>query len=177
MDGPERITKPFMLTTLDNFAENMDTALILPSIIQKSLVVESIDQWRVVSEGGIFPLLELLLGSHRTSLSKDPRDKVYALVGIAGQYHGLRELKIDYSLSKSQTFIKAVRCLMERRKAIQMSPLNAICCISPDSFSDGSLPSWVPDWPNCSPPLETNGRLDPGVFTMLFNANGTSPPD
>jgi hypothetical protein len=112
---------------------------MLPGIVEKSRLLSSIERWKMTAEDGTVISLEELLMSHRHSLSTDPRGKVYTLVGMAGKFRGQRALKINYSLSKCETYIETRRCLMEWRKYAGFGPLDVIGCISP-AFSNSSLP-------------------------------------
>lgn len=83
------------------------------------------------------PLLELLL-SHKSKLSTDPRDKVYALVGISSSKNNFGD--INYSRSIRETYIHTARHIISTSKKLD------IICVKSHSSNDYSLPSWVPDW-------------------------------
>jgi hypothetical protein len=118
------------------------------------------------------PLFQLLMFT-RNSLSSNPRDKVYGIAGMAIQYDDYRALKIDYRLSARRVYIETARILIERNKGCLPGPVGIICASKPH-LSDGSLPSWVPDW---SAPLDRNSYAGIGTESALFYANGTSPPE
>ena len=166
------IYSPHLISPLSSITGNRETNLMLGGILTKCHLPTSIDHLRKKAENGEDLSLEILLMTYRSSFCTDPRDKVYGIVGIAGQYEDQRALKIDYSMSKRETYIEAMRCVMERGKKSKEGPLNIICCGLPD-FSDGSLPSWVPDW---VPPPEHTWRPELGSLSYFFKANGAFPP-
>jgi hypothetical protein len=161
-----------LISPLSSITGTEETNSMLPGILAKSHLPSSIDQWRTSADNGEDVSLEMLLMTYRNSLSTDPRDKVYGIVGMTGQYEDQRALKIDYSMSMRETYIEAMRCVMERGKGFEEGPLNIICCGLPD-LSDGSLPSWVPDW---VPPPEPTWRPEVGSLRNLFKANGAFRP-
>jgi hypothetical protein len=161
-----------LISPLSSITGNRETNFMLLGILSKSCLPTSIDQWRKSAENGEDISLEMLLMTYRSSLSTDPRDKVYGIVGMTGQYEDQRALKIDYSMSIRETYIEAMRCVMERGKELEEGPLNIICCGLPD-LSDGSLPSWVPDW---VPPPEPTRWPEVGSLSYFFKANGAFPP-
>lgn len=174
---PELITLPISQNPLQTIAGNAENILTLPIIAEKCELPASIEKWRMASCFGVALPLENLLVSHRNSLSTDPRDKVYAMAGMAWQFNGQHALKIDYSRSKRETYIETARYLMEKRKDSASGPLDVMGITSP-AFSDGSLPSWVPDWSSdWSPPSEPKRQTGLGGMSFFYNANGASPPD
>ncbi|KAL2065909.1 hypothetical protein VTL71DRAFT_3579 [Oculimacula yallundae] len=79
----------------------------------------------------------LSLFYHKTAT--DPKDKVYALVGLstakdAPQYH------VDYSLSMQQAYINATKYIV-----VSSGKLDIICSM-PRGLNRFELPSWVADW-------------------------------
>jgi Heterokaryon incompatibility protein (HET) len=83
-------------------------------------------------------LLELLL-SHLHKHATDPRDKVYALVGMSLARDDPR-FTLDYSLSVSEVYTNVVNYEINATRK-----LDIICAHNPGS-STLALPSWVPDW-------------------------------
>jgi hypothetical protein len=84
-------------------------------------------------------LLRLLI-FYSGSLCSDPRDRVYALLGIALPYQGL-ELKVDYSISVAKVYTNAAQYIIRGSGRLDIllhcgRDNNPLCCI----------PSWVPDW-------------------------------
>lgn len=118
------------------------------------------------------PLIQLLMFT-RNSLCSNPLDNVYGVAGMAIQYDDHRALKIDYELSVREAYIETARVLIERNKDCRPGPIGIICASKPH-LSDGSLPSWVPDW-STSP--SQNSYAGIGSESTLFHANGTSPPE
>jgi hypothetical protein len=115
--------------------------------------------------------LEWLLISYRCLLSTDPRDKVFALVGMAHQYDAQFGLSLDYKLSKEETYIKALESVIKQAKASRSSYLNIIL-ESNLYLSDRKLPSWVPDWS-----LALDARRRSSIDRRHFKASGSSPPE
>jgi hypothetical protein len=89
-----------------------------------------------------WPSLLDLLVRHRSRQSTDPRDKVYALVGISSSQWDLK-LAIDYSLTTKQVYCEVARYVIESTES-----LATICfCELPEIAPHTAyLPSWVPDW-------------------------------
>lgn len=83
-------------------------------------------------------LFEALL-MHRLKLSTDPRDKVYALVGLTVAKDD-PDFTIDYSLSTRQVYINTVD------KVLQSSQSLDIICAKTKGTEKPDLPSWVPNW-------------------------------
>ncbi|KAL3420136.1 hypothetical protein PVAG01_08635 [Phlyctema vagabunda] len=88
------------------------------------------------------PLLELLL-SHKSKKSTDPKDKVYALVGISSSRNDFGP--IDYKLSVREIYTHTARHI------IQTSQRLDVICVRQHDFNQHQLPSWAPDWSRRSP--------------------------
>ncbi|KAH7079453.1 heterokaryon incompatibility protein-domain-containing protein [Paraphoma chrysanthemicola] len=90
----------------------------------------------------------------------DPRDRVYALVGIANDA-AAREIVADYTLSCEQAYIMTARTMLKYGH----DDILSLCRIR-DSCQN--LPSWVPDWSaDLRKPWSTWH-----VNQRLFNASG-----
>jgi len=68
----------------------------------------------------------------------DPRDKVFALVGLS---HGVDPDFIDYKLNMHEVFIRTVRFVIRDNAATALQILSLV-----RGHDRGVLPSWVPDW-------------------------------
>ncbi|WAO89022.1 HET domain-containing protein [Fusarium falciforme] len=101
-------------------------------------------------------LLELLVQC-RFRQASDPRDKVYALLGLidadADNSAGSFAIEADYRLSTSQVYCHATRQLL-----LQLGNLNVLGACTPTTNLE--LPSWVPDWsaPSGPRPLMHDAR-------------------
>jgi hypothetical protein len=87
--------------------------------------------------------LATLLESHRATGAKDPRDKVYALLGLAhaaSDHHG--GVVPDYHMPIDQVYIDAAKAILELDTTLDMLGVPRITSES----TIGTLPSWVPDW-------------------------------
>jgi hypothetical protein len=85
-----------------------------------------------------FTLLELL-NQHRDCAATDPRDKVYGLLGLAGDVATIG-LRPSYTSSPDEIFVD----LLQKHVAATET-LDMLCEVRfPKNLVD--LPSWVPDW-------------------------------
>jgi hypothetical protein len=83
-------------------------------------------------------LLDLMC-VHWLTLASDPKDKIYALVGIAADCR-IRQPAIDYSGTEKHACVKAVKFLLDTRKNLD------IICYSHPVITTGGLLSWAPNW-------------------------------
>ena len=83
------------------------------------------------------------LSDTRHCKASDPRDKIYAVLGMTPEA-GEQALTPDYNLSTRDTFAKVTRFFIARDKN-----LNVLCQVQ-GTPSIPDMPSWVPDW--SSPP-------------------------
>jgi len=111
------------------------------------------------------PLLELLL-SHKSKKSTDPKDKVYALVGISSSRHTFG--KIDYSLSMREIYTHNARHIISTSQKLD------VICVKQHDIDQFSLPSWVTDWTR---PPTLSGAVVIGLHHQVppFTASGTTP--
>jgi hypothetical protein len=77
------------------------------------------------------PLLELLL-SHKSKKSTDPKDKVYALVGISSSQHTFGT--IDYSLSIREIYTHTARHIISTSKKLE------VICVKQHDLGQYGLP-------------------------------------
>jgi hypothetical protein len=83
------------------------------------------------------PLLELLL-SHKSKKSTDPKDKVYALVGISSTRQTFGP--IDYSRSMREIYTHTARHIIHTSQKLD------VICVRQHNENQFDLPSWAPDW-------------------------------
>lgn len=83
------------------------------------------------------PLLDLLL-SHKSKKSTDPKDKVFALVGISSSRHTFGT--IDYSLSMREIYSHTSRHIISSSQKLD------VICVRQHDYENYNLPSWVTDW-------------------------------
>ncbi|RDW61974.1 hypothetical protein BP6252_11407 [Coleophoma cylindrospora] len=113
-------------------------------------------------QGSIFShqspsLLELLRQTH-ASASTDPRDKIYALLGLADP-KSLNSIEVDYVTTPKDIYISAARRILSGGSSTDII-LSAGIGV-PRKMLD--LPSWVPDW-SCYP-----GPLLESIMTTIKN--------
>jgi hypothetical protein len=128
------------------------------------------------------PPLRMLIDTHRFSKSTDPRDKVYAFLGLADRNMSPFRNQPDalvpnYSLSVQEVYTETARVLMLSYR--NLSLLSHV--EDPSQRRIANLPSWVPDYSIQLDPYplryrgpsywRASGALawEPNVFTM---ANG-----
>jgi hypothetical protein len=88
------------------------------------------------------PLLELLL-THKSKKATDPKDKVFALVGISSSRHTFGD--IDYSKSMRQIYTHIVRHISSTSRKLD------VICVKQHDVAQFNLPSWGPDWTRPKP--------------------------
>lgn len=111
-----------------------------------------------------------LLCSFRKCHSSDPRDKVYALVGLAND-QGLHQMvPVDYAKSVEAVYIECAKFLVRNGNGMEMLIQAGILQGCNDTSVGLSLPSWVPDWSQEEfTPIDTWGEL--------YRAAGETQPD
>jgi hypothetical protein len=86
---------------------------------------------------GLLDLLRLT----RKYLSTDPRDKVFALIGIVTNSDTM-DIKADYRLSAVEVFLSVAIHNLEKLKNVELLGNGG----SSSTPQNPKLPSWVPDW-------------------------------
>lgn len=82
------------------------------------------------------PLLELLY-SHKSKKSTDPRDKVYALVGLSSSRKTFGST--DYSRSIREVYTQTVTHIISTSQKLD------VICVKQHDINQYGLPSWAPD--------------------------------
>jgi hypothetical protein len=105
----------------------------------QSLVLDRSNLCRDIQQIDLFECLMM----HRLKEATDPRDKIYALVGLTRAAND-PSFVIDYKLSTRQVFIDTVDYL--RRKTEQLDIILVQTKGYEHDFSEMDLPTWVPDF-------------------------------
>lgn len=98
--------------------------------------------------------LLLALTDFRHCASTDPRDKVYALLGIVRWDSGVPPLEIDYQKSVREVYIDAATAIL--RSSNDLSLLSAVQ--SRAAETPLFLPTWVPSWESSKDAPQVNLR-------------------
>lgn len=117
-------------------------------------------------------LLTLLIDHHLFE-AKDPRDKIYALFGIAADT-SLEGLDIKYNVDARDLYWQVAEVLIKKSKNLDV--LRGIRHDSPRSCARNylsDLPSWVTDWSN-APRSTVLWQPDPDDLHGPFSAAGPS---
>ena len=111
-----------------------------------------------------------LLCSFRECHSSDPRDKVYALFGLAND-QGLHQMvPVDYAKSVEAVYLECAEFLVRNGDGMEMLDQAGILPSRDDTSVGLSMPSWVPDW--------SRARLTPIIPQGdFFRAAGETKPD
>ena len=88
-------------------------------------------------------LIKLLI-SFRQSRSSDPRDRVYALLGLANDQGAHDMVSVDYSKSVEAVYLECAQCLV--RDGMEMLIQAGTPHNRKGAYLKPSLPSWVPGW-------------------------------
>lgn len=110
------------------------------------------------------PLLELLL-SHKSKKSTDPKDKVYALIGVSGSVDTFGI--IDYSQTMREVYTHTAHHIITTSNRLD------VICVKQHDINQYSLPSWAPDWTR---PPSNSGATVVGLHHHQppFTASGSS---
>ncbi|KAF2501346.1 HET-domain-containing protein [Lophium mytilinum] len=89
------------------------------------------------------PLFQMLLATSYNQCS-DPRDKVYAILGLGKDWDRNQDMNPDYTVGMGEVY---------KRFAIWDSKRNAnlrvlSCASGPKEDGESRMPSWTPDWTN-----------------------------
>ena len=124
---------------------------IYPSAYDALFILACIRLGRRREEQGEKSELEELLYNYRSCLASDPRDKVFALVGIA-----CGQIAPSYTPDYSKSVLEVYRNLAIHFIIIEQNPDILVHCGYIVGRKSSLLPSWVPDWSqrldiNCAP--------------------------
>ncbi|KAJ9667194.1 hypothetical protein H2201_002715 [Coniosporium apollinis] len=96
---------------------------------------------RKMVTGAPMPISEILM-NNISCFSKDPRDMIFSLLGLATDVDGAPELDPDYEKSVKQVYTDFVKFQVRKHGFLD------IICASKHPKTQPDLPSWVPDWSN-----------------------------
>jgi len=127
-----------------------------------------------------FPLLTLLratciekkklfdIGSSRCPEAKDPRDKVYALLGLAADREELQDFgfQLDYTHSCQEVYIYVTATVLKQGHM-------SVLFLNQFPKSQDGLPSWAPDWSMSLNPLIQGAYGDMAHADAEFMASGS----
>jgi hypothetical protein len=88
------------------------------------------------------PELIQLLELYRFTESGDPRDKIYAFIGLSAEQE-TRPLKVDYGLTGEEVFTETVQYLLASTNNLEILSLKKNDLGAVETLK---LPSWVPDF-------------------------------
>jgi hypothetical protein len=106
--------------------------------------IAAIENARRSRSGPLFmPLFHILVA---TSFSKcsDPRDKIYAVKGLAKDWEDRKGLETNYKISVETLF--RTFAVADSNRNLNLRTLS--CAPGPTRIKNTPLPSWVPDWRN-----------------------------
>ncbi len=123
----------------------------------RNAVVEGKDSWSL-------NLLHLLSYTRR-SRATDPRDRLFALYGLANDISGPDGplLKADYTMSLPDVLLLVMKFLFRQGRGFVALAYAGLRAGRPEE-----LPTWVPDW---SSPVHDRSPLNSGLGTAGYNAS------
>lgn len=105
-------------------------------------VVDRMNRFYILITKTRFLLYELLFHG-KTRKCTDPRDRVYALLGLIGGHEAKLNIVPDYTRTPTQVYQDVVASYLKNLRRID--PL-ACCELPEDGPPDENFPTWVPDW-------------------------------
>lgn len=143
--------KVYLMLSMSKIYQQQEYSLL--SMIRTN----SFNSFAFVGSGGQEPLQ-----------ATDPRDKVFALLGLVNDKDSLEALGVfpDYTKSKEEVYTTTMAAMLRQGHISLLS----ICC---GIERPNGLPSWVPDWSKPDPPmLQVVGDDDHNLYPT-FNACGS----
>lgn len=117
-------------------------------------ILQSRDDWKKTKERNILELLQY----SRSCKVTDPRDLVFAFVGLANQHY---QIVPDYQSDITRVFVLACKRIILHETSL------SILCYCGEEGRRQDLPTWVPDW-SCEVAL---GIYKPTTDTPAFRAS------
>ncbi len=117
-----------------------DDGPVLTSILGTALSIEhQRGIMRDIEKGYESSLLDVL-ARFKYALATDPRDRIYGLLGLVTEKHGIR---VDYMRSREQVYTEVGQWFIDSR-----GDLDIICQNPWQTDNPKERPSWVPDFDN-----------------------------
>lgn len=130
--------------------------------------VDNIQRFRMSYHQRLPLYLPDLLHDFRHRSCTDPRDKIFALLGLVMRDPKYRGLKADYTLSVEAVYRKAFTYLFQSEKDLEL------LIGQPELERTLDLPTWIPDWTAKVNELHANLDLFVRENTYLYNASGST---
>ncbi len=141
---------------LDGFFSHLKSG---QSLMQFTRIIMEIESTRV-SWQKLEPMVPLtVLRKFRSRLATDPRDKVFAVLGLIRSWgteksgQAMKGITPNYAIRDYQIFFKTTELLIRNTRS-----LAALAGTLQRSVDQSLMPSWVTDW-NCSPTVNEHIRL------------------
>jgi hypothetical protein len=125
-----------------------------------------------------------LLDISKNRFSTDPRDKIYAILGIPEEVSGITLLKVDYTMTTCELYMHVCRVLYEETKSLDFLSMVERNRIQ-NQNQQFNLPSWSPDWTvytnmdslfrdGSHPPLWSAANPKPRAFSEKFSTGNSN---
>ncbi|KAI9768395.1 MAG: hypothetical protein M1839_004132 [Geoglossum umbratile] len=122
-------------------------------------ILQGAEDW-AERNGTPFDDIKPFLRYARKCQTGDPRDRVYAFIGLADPAYGI---KPSYKLTTSETFANTATCIMIKDKSLE------VVFDAMDNYGMPNLPSWAADW---SSPQQQRSRY---LFREGYSASANYP--
>jgi hypothetical protein len=150
---------------------------IINDVLHRLSTVEDLEVYRdKIKKGTSIDFCQLIAaGSFRDAT--DPRDKIYAVLGLTG---GLYSPRIDYSLDVTTVYKEAAVHAIERSGTLDIfsmigaSPRGAVKRPNRAGTSHYHCPSWTSDWSTKLDILSIRLQSEEVELLKLYNASGSA---
>ena len=131
----------------------------------------------IASHNSQYRSLIKLLRSFRKCHSSDPRDKVYALLGLANDQGVHQMVPVDYAKSVEAVYLECAKFLIRNGDGMEMLLEAGISQKGDGNGVKLSVPSWVPNWtqdifPSMYKPVEVFRAASETKPDMQIQDNG-----
>jgi hypothetical protein len=103
--------------------------------------------------------------------STDPKDKVFAMLGMIDDYHD-GDIDVNYNLSDKQVYINIVRLFIDRYYSLDFLREATLGNLGP---GHESFPTWLPDWSQ-TPSMDPFTSPSISIINLHANTNTVSSP-